>query len=279
MKQILNSILFILFLSFFQTSFSQILDVKETIQEQDQWCWAGVSACILDFYGETTEQCEIAEYARTVITWHDFGSVNCCDDPSKGCNYWNYNYGNDGSIKDILTHFAEISNYGQASSLSTAEITQNLSEDKPFVIRWGWTSGGGHFLVGHGIKDNTIYYMDPWFGEGLKFAAYDWVINDGSHDWTHTNVLTTPAVLGIKNNTFNQNIIAYPNPANNFIYIQNIQSNTAKIEIINLQGQIIVNEMISKADNRINIQNLSKGIYILKVNELNNHSVQKIIVQ
>ncbi len=170
---------------------AQVLNVTEMEQEQTQWCWAGTSACILDYYCTTTPQCNIAEYTRTVATWHNFGTTNCCVNPSLGCNYWNYNWGYPGSIQDILIHFASIQNYGYGSYLSTSSITNEIQANRPFVIRWGWTSGGGHFLTGHGLIGTDMYYMDPWYGEGLHIADYSWVVSGVDHTWTHTNILTT----------------------------------------------------------------------------------------
>ena len=260
--------------------FSQILNVKEITQEHDQWCWAGVSSCILDFYGTSKEQCEIAEYARQVITWHNFGSVNCCDDASQGCNYWNYNYGVNGSIEDILEHFAEISNYGLGNFLTKEKVIENLTENKPFVIRWGWTSGGGHFIVGHGINDNTVYYMDPWFGEGLKFGTYEWVKNDGTHEWTHTNVLTTAPNIEIQDKLVIDDLPTfYPNPAKDFIMIENLKSEKAKIEIINLQGQSIISKTINSDNQKIDIQNIESGIYFLRISGNDTYSSHKVVIQ
>jgi len=105
---------------------SQVLIVPEVIQEQDQWCWAGSSSCVLDYYCTPTSQCTIAEYTREVATWHDFGSVNCCTDPTQGCNYWNYNWGYAGSIQDILVHFASAQNNGISSYLSMSVIHHDL---------------------------------------------------------------------------------------------------------------------------------------------------------
>lgn len=166
---------------------SQVLDVKEIFQEQTEWCWAGVSACILDYYCAPTSQCEIADYTRTVSTWHDFGDENCCSNPSGDCNYWNYNWGNSGSIKDILIHFGALSNTGVGSSFSKTKIRSELEDNHLFVIRWAWENGGGHFIVGHGLVDDQLYYMDPWYGEGLKVSNYDWVESNDDHTWTHTN--------------------------------------------------------------------------------------------
>ena len=172
---------------------SQVLNVPEIFQEQTQWCWAGVSSCVLDYYCTPTEQCTIAEYTRTVATWHNFGIVDCCIDPSQGCNYWNYNWGYPGSIQDILIHFASIQNNGIESYLSESNIHTDLGNNSPFIIRWGWTSGGGHFLVGHGLIDDDLYYMNPWYGEGLKIGTYSWVVSGLDHNWTHTNELVTPS--------------------------------------------------------------------------------------
>jgi len=184
-------------------SYSQIfkvLDVPEVFQEQTQWCWAGVSKSILDYYCYPFEQCEIADYARQVIDWHDFGSTDCCVNPNLGCNYWNYMFGAPGSLLDILAYFGSIQSYPVGDYLPREEAGAELLAGRPFVIRWGWSSGGGHFLVGHGIDDDgtgqvssqvSLHYMDPWFGEGFHISIYDWVIFGGNHMWTHTIVLTT----------------------------------------------------------------------------------------
>ena len=168
---------------------AKVLDVPETFQEQNQWCWAGVSAAVLAYYDTPLAQCVIAEYTRTVAAWHDFGSVDCCVDPSQGCNYWNYNWGSAGSIQDILTHWG-VASYGTGRALTENECTTMIDDNRPWVVRWGWDGGGGHFVVGHGMDASTMHYMDPWFGEGFKTATYDWVVRGGTHTWTHTNVIT-----------------------------------------------------------------------------------------
>jgi hypothetical protein len=170
---------------------AQMLNVPTTIQEQDQWCWAGTSSAVLKYYGTNLAQCTIADYARTVATWHDFGTVNCCVNGSGQCNYWNYAWGTAGSIQDIFAHWG-ISSYGLGAAYTIAQTQTDLNAGIPFIIRWGWSTGGGHFVVGNGLRDSTLYFMNPWFGEGAEFADYSWVIYDGNHTWTHTVVITTP---------------------------------------------------------------------------------------
>ncbi len=151
---------FILFLTI--NLFPQYLNVPKVTQEQSQWCWAGSSASVLGYYGNTISQCTIADYARQNATWHNFGSVNCCTNPSGECNYWNYNWGFAGSMQDILIHWG-VNNYGVDYALSIPTVKSELIAKRPFIFRWGWTSGGGHFLVGHGFSasDSMFSYMNP----------------------------------------------------------------------------------------------------------------------
>jgi hypothetical protein len=178
-------------------SFGQVLDVPEVIQEQNEWCWAAVSCCVLSYYGHPVSQCTIADYTRTHATWHNFGTVSCCEDPKKGCNYWNYNYGYAGSIQAILKEWG-VENTGTAKSLAIAKMQSELGAGSPFIIRWAYPDGGGHFIVGHGIADSTVYYMNPWFGEGLTIAKYKWMLSTSEHSWAATNVMTTnPSGVGM----------------------------------------------------------------------------------
>jgi hypothetical protein len=173
---------------------AQILNVSRITQSQNQWCWAGCSACVLEFYGKLVTQCQIAEYTRTVEQFSDisFGNSNCCSSPAS-CNNWNYNWGGPGSIEDILVHFANIPNNKIGSFISLSDITTSIQANRLFIIRWAWTTGGGHFVVGHGIAGENIYYMNPWPGEGKKIATYDWIKTATDHSWTHTNTFTVSA--------------------------------------------------------------------------------------
>ena len=162
---------------------SQVLNVIEVEQEQDQWCWAGASACVLNYYCFTTPQCDIVEFTRTVADWHNFGEDPCCENPSEGCNYGNTLSGTEGSVSDILNHFGSISNFIVNSSLAKSAIQYDIDDNKVFIIGWEWNVGGGHALVGHGLINDDLYYMDPWFGEGYKISDYSWVTSGSGHTW------------------------------------------------------------------------------------------------
>lgn len=275
-------VIFVLAFLVSNKTIAQILPVSEVIQEQSEWCWAGVSKCILDYYGDTTEQCEIAEYTRNVATWHNFGNTDCCVNPSLGCNYWNYGYGISGSIVDILVFHGGIYSYGTSSVMTEQDITYELSNGRPFVIRWGWYSGGGHFVVGYGKVNQTVYYMNPWFGEGMKFANYNWVKDDGIHQWTHTNVLTSsPSDIVLQENQNDNKLRIIPNPSNGEFTLQLdfAISKGAQISIVDVNGAEVFSIQTKESISDIRLESeLPGGMYFVKV--INGASVftEKLIV-
>ncbi len=197
---------------------AQVLNVTNNEQLNNQWCWAGCSKTVLDYYGFVHSQCDIAEYTRTTATANNYGTVNCCTNATQGCNYWNYNYGYAGSIQDILIHFGNIQNTGVANPLTLTEIAAEIQNNRLFVIRWGWTSGGGHFIVGHGISGNNIYFMNPWYGEGLHIGTYNFLLSgvdntsSETHTWTHTNKITSNVMTSVDEINNMETTGVYPNP-------------------------------------------------------------------
>lgn len=164
------------------------LSVPECIQEYSNWCWAGTSQAVLDFYSQYPSQCEIANFA-----WN---TTRCCSgstdfyDRVKGCNKANFLYGGNGSIDAILNNWG-VDSVGTDVPMTWTESLSELDNDYPFIMRWGWSSGGGHFLVGYGYITSGSYlkYMDPWPGEGYTTSLFTYVVSATDHDWTHT--LTT----------------------------------------------------------------------------------------
>jgi surface antigen len=169
---------------------AQILDVPEVTQEQDQWCWAGSSISVLKYYGDNEiTQCEIATWAWNRADWRSC-SDNCCSDPTGCCNYWNYNWGEPGAIDDILENASssvsiKVNNESQA--ISQSEVETAISDGRPLIVR---VNSGGHFIVLHGLEGNTLYYMDPWYGEGKGYQTFSTSQVNG-RDWTHTQTCLT----------------------------------------------------------------------------------------
>lgn len=71
----------------------------------------------------------------------------------------------------------------------------------------------------------------------------------------------------------------YPNPAQDVIYISTINSeNNSIATLYDMNGKMLSREYIKQGVNCINITNYKSGLYILKINNNKEESVQKIVI-
>ncbi len=186
MKNTLYTFLFSLILGF--TAQAQVLNVPTVEQEQDLWCWAGVSKSAMDYYGAVNEQCEIVEWVRQ--NYGGFGNDPCCENPSGPCNNTN-DIGGEGSggVQDILKHYLGYnSTLKSFSNTVEQDIVNAISNNRVVPCAWQYFPAGGHAVLIHGYENGYVYYMNPWFGEGKKITPYSSFAsgNEGQapHSWT-----------------------------------------------------------------------------------------------
>jgi hypothetical protein len=161
------------------------LTVPVVTQEHSQWCWSASSKAVLNYYSKTPSQCQIVNWA--------FGLNYACGNTTfawnSNANQPNSMYGTNGSVQNILTAWGVPNGaYSTASSWNT--VVSDINANRPFVMRYGWTNGGGHIMVGRGYETynsaNYIYIMDPWPGEGQTWRTHSSAVSASDHKWTHT---------------------------------------------------------------------------------------------
>lgn len=79
--------------------------------------------------------------------------------------------------------------------------------------------------------------------------------------------IQNPSTLGINDNQLSDSTV-FPNPANDIITIKT-QKNITSIQVINLQGQLVMKKVIPITNNKIDVSELSNGIYFLKLRDDN----------
>lgn len=83
--------------------------------------------------------------------------------------------------------------------------------------------------------------------------------------------------VGVQNTTIeNTNIILYPNPCTNKIFIEGVSSNSI-CKIFDLNGKLIFTSQISSTNNAVNIQSLAAGTYILNMISNGRNATKKFI--
>lgn len=75
--------------------------------------------------------------------------------------------------------------------------------------------------------------------------------------------------LSVEDNDINAFIKIYPNPTSDYLIISKPNVEDASINIYNELGQILLKYNVSLQENRIDISELSSGIYIVKIKNNN----------
>ena len=83
------------------------------------------------------------------------------------------------------------------------------------------------------------------------------------------------SATGIHENTNTKFIQCFPNPATDKIYVESSQS--ASLEILNIQGQTILQQQIQPGKTNIDISKFAKGVYILKSSNNENTEVIRFV--
>lgn len=86
-------------------------------------------------------------------------------------------------------------------------------------------------------------------------------------------------IVGINDIPIHNNLTVFPNPAEDFINLQFKIDFTGKIEIFDLVGRKVFEQILKNQNKKkINIEALQKGIYIIKISGKNFNSYQKVML-
>lgn len=151
--------------------------IKIDMQKQvrTQWCWDASGVTIAKHWGRTVTQerfCQLAAQG----TW-----VDCNNQPA--------------TLEDMANGLARLglSNSGRSlyRNASFSESAAEIAAGRPFAVRFGWRSGGGHMNViyGYDSTSNMIAVGDPW----QTTQTYTWwnhsaYVNNNSFQWTHSRI-------------------------------------------------------------------------------------------
>jgi len=131
-----------------------------------------------------------------------------------------------------------------------------------------------------GVKYN-VYRGDEKIASAISETTFtDDTFENTGHTWKVKTVcedaesvaasMALPICVGINENGISFSIV--PNPATNDITIKT-DVNFSKVEVINFLGQVV----ISETTNKIDVTNLTSGVYFVRIVSENGTSVQKFV--
>lgn len=152
-----------------------------------------------------------------------------------------------------------------ASALCNTTGTVNLS-GSPF---------GGTF-TGTGIVGNTFSPLVA--GTGTFVVSYSYTGANACSGIAHTNIIVANCT-GVEELTTSPVFEVYPNPASDDLHVSFPDQEARSISIYSMNGELVYSEKVNVIQHTLHLGELSKGLYVLKVNGAEGQSSKKILVQ
>ena len=141
------------------------------------------------------------------------------------------------------------------------ENTYYYGTDLQMNVQYVWKVINGNIISGQG----TNFIEVKWQSNGV--GILNCIVFDNQMKCSDSSGLSVNIATGI-NDIKNPIIKIYPNPTNNIINIEGLNKNENKtIQIFDVQGKLVITKTIIEKGT-IDLSELNKGVYVIKVGEL-----------
>jgi hypothetical protein len=152
----------------------------------------------------------------------------------------------------------------------------------PLTYYWNW--GDGTFDVvpypTHAYSTAGFYAICLTITDSAGCTdtyCNSYYLQKSTNSMVYINVIT-PETVGIIENSEDNSIFLYPNPATNLLTIETSQTTKGStVSIYNIDGQELIKQQMNESKIQIDISKLKSGIYFVKVSNENAVEVRKII--
>ena len=106
--------------------------------------------------------------------------------------------------------------------------------------------------------------LNPWVGKDIKIAF----VKNGTYQMAMDDIrVLSSGTDNVDDVVLSSEIEIYPNPANDFVTIKTHNNIGDLITISDISGRTLITEEVTDDDIQINIADLVKGLYIIKVGD------------
>ncbi len=139
---------------------------------------------------------------------------------------------------------------------------------------------GAWLLIGNAAKDETSY-SDTGLSSGTEYCykvrSFNIIGGSTSPIYSNTDCATTGATLA---RLSKEEIRLYPNPAKNQVYIELPRTTTfpVRMEMFSTMGQRVLAKELNETTTRLETSHLTKGVYILRIDDGGTNHQFKLIV-
>jgi hypothetical protein len=76
-----------------------------------------------------------------------------------------------------------------------------------------------------------------------------------------------------------KNILVYPNPGNDLFSIETGSDEPSYLNIMNISGQVVYQETLTQSKSSIDLSELPKGVYMIKISNEKSSTLRKLVIE
>ena len=150
------------------------------------------------------------------------------------------------------------------------------------LLAWGGQACTGQAIAPELISSSGESYSNSsgslsWT-MGEPVTATD---NTGNYYLTQGFQQPSSIVVTAINNPPNvqRSVSVYPNPVTSSIYIQGEGNEQLQIQLMDMNGKLILSKMLSNSENQLDLSAFANGVYLLKVYDTQNQFIQSVKIE
>ncbi|MDX1653383.1 MAG: endonuclease [Brumimicrobium sp.] len=147
----------------------------------------------------------------------------------------------------------------------------NKFQDQDILKNWHFTDLPDNYEIArHELIFDTQNNRNP-FIDSVDFACYI--------DFSQMIYDADGCDLAVETNTLDKNLVVFPNPAREVVYVQVNGMEIQGLTLTDMTGRIVYSSSVKKTKEEIKTDLLNAGTYIIHVNTINGSVQKKLIVQ
>ena len=136
-----------------------------------------------------------------------------------------------------------------------------------------WEAPAANTTLGNNISFNTTFSIEGTFPVVLTIET------DTACDFISKDVIVTKNTVGIDDLNNNLNIQLYPNPSNGVFTLIGKDVKNAQLQIYNVLGQLVLQQLMINDEEIISLPNLSEGVFQIVITNSNKQTMLNHIIK
>jgi PKD repeat protein len=273
---------------------------KYTLKLIAQNTSCGNDTLVLSNFIRVKDNSPVAAFSVPTSTTCNGGTVAFQNTSDNALSYeWNFVGGtpNTSTDKDPIISYAQSGNYsvqlvitgiGGKSDTILKQITVSVLNGP--VADYSTINQGKVVVFTNASKNGVTYNWD--FGDGATSSSqspfHDYktdgiytatlIVSNGNCSDTISKQIIVGSPASINNSNVS-NINVFPNPANEFVTINIEDFQNKNIELIDISGKLIQSKLANSKNTTLDLEELSSGVYFLRIQQNDTLFLKKLIVK